>query len=1108
MRFIVGLVLTVAVHAFYDSRSSTRMAVVDTHFADASTNLVSEALEIGSGSVTLSRVASPPGIAALVSGVYGANFSMSHPPASPAARTEYFEFNFSGLSPGISFAGMYIVFGTIRGADAPEYLSVSTSLDGHASVVATVAVPVGIHDAELTVPTGGQLPSQFTVRLSPANASANASNSCYLGIGNAPMPGRLVVYTGPFVCPAGFQGCHHESPSLTSRVRTRKSVPEGLRLHGDYGPWQCGAKHQADGSVVHDCDCDCFLLPSVDLGYNACSAASSGHAFAGAVCAGDVVVSDLAEAAAFDSCDTVNGYLTVKLTTSSAEAVLFPRLRRVVGKLEVSGVKTTSASFPLLQHVGELSLPMQSNNKLTELNFPRLQTVCNGVLAVDDEGLDSFEVPMFGRQPLSKLFMAGVPLIDIGSVGGGPTEIDELTIASISVSDPRAAVVEGLTALERVWDVLKIGYVEGTAGKLHWLDGVTLGGDCGSGRGITVSIRNTDFGADGSPRNLTLDLHEASSVAFVSNTDVVALLAPNACGSHWETFDLSSFSGTTPQEMDFGSVGGGPEIIGSNSAYVRVSVSSSSKLPVFRGLSRLRQVTGDSVKVVFMGLETGGFPTTVFDAEYLGTSTSVDITYSNYDGPIAFPNLVSGSAMKFQSVHMATSMEFPVITRFYTWYLLDCPDLVTLDIGSVSGGPTSVAGGNFVLYLYTTALTTFRGLTALTSISGQSMSLEGFHTAFPVSLTTAAISVDTLSITECYWTDTDITMSGVSTLERLNVRENSGLRALRLPNLGGAMLNLAIFDNDVLEIIDVGSVGGGPTSMNGASAFGLLRISGGTDAVPHYIESIQGLDNLNSVDCSSTSTISCKVMLHYIRDLPWNLLNVQFVDVSEFTVFHSHPPSPSAWDMDMTSFGTLKVVGCSNITALRVPDLASTGNVYCIWVTENEHLAELDLGSTGGGPTALLSSSSCDATLDISGTATTRLETVRGLGSLTSVAHGGSPSDRKVHLSRLGNDTADLQDALERVTFPSGSKKRSVVVHDTLWTELRMTGATELQNLNVTKNCCLGLLRFPNIATDAISSGTVEDNPLLPDGCVDMVDTQVLLTLNRGGNLAATACPA
>eukprot|EP01013_Petalomonas_cantuscygni_P020621 TRINITY_DN391_c0_g1_i4.p1 TRINITY_DN391_c0_g1~~TRINITY_DN391_c0_g1_i4.p1 ORF type:complete len:1105 (+),score=173.93 TRINITY_DN391_c0_g1_i4:118-3432(+) len=1104
MRFILGLALTVAVHASYDSRSSTRMAVVDTHFADASTNLLSGALEISSGSVTLSRVASPPVIAACVGGVYGANFSLSHPPASPAARTEYFEFNFSGLSSDDKFAGIYIVFGTMRGADAPEYLSVSTSQDEHASVVATIQVPVGMHDTELTVPTSGQLPTQFTVRLSPANASANASNSCYLGIGNAPTPGRLVVYTGPSICPAAVsRGCHHERPSLSSRVRSEKAVGKGLRLHGDYGPWQCSAGRQADGSVAHDCNCNCFLPPSTDFGYDACSVTPSGHAFEGVVCAGDITVSDLAGAAALDSCDTINGDLNVDLTTSSAEAVVFPRLRRVIGQLEVDGTKTTSASFPLLQQVGELYIPARSGSVLTEVSLPRLQAVCGGKIQVYSH--PSLELPMLRQRALSRLYLSSVPVIDIGSIGGGPAEVDEMTITAQSSSAPRPTVVEGFAALEHVWDALTLRYIEGAAGKLHWLDGVMLGGACGSGRALSLSIRYVDFGYDGSPRNLTLGLHEADSVYFSSVTDVVALLAPNACGSHWSLFMITSFSGTKPQEIDIGSVGGGPEIIGKDSGELSLQVSSSSQLPVFRGLSRLRQVVGNNMDVILMGLDTGGFPVSVFDAEYLGTGFKVDITYSTYDGPIAFPNLASGGFMRFRAVYKATSMEFPVITRFTEWYLFDCPDVVTLDIGGTSGGPTSVVGGKFVLYIYANTITTFRGLTALTSISGELLSLQGFQTAFPVGLRTAAVFVDNLIVQKCGWTDTDVPMAGVTALERLTIIDNVGLRAFRLPNLSGTMESITIYDNDVLEVIDMGSISGGPTSLQGSSYSGFFRIRGGTETVPHDIVSLQGLDNLHTVECTSTVDMACYVDLQYIGVLPSNLLNVRFVNPSLVTILHSHPSLPMAWDLNMTTFNGLRVAGCSNITALRTPALSMTAADY-IHVSDNEHLTELDLGSVGGGPATLEGASWVDEVLEISGTATTRLETVRGLGSLASVEHDGTTS-RVVRVSYVGSDADDLRSALERIAFPSGLKKRDVVVYDTQWTELRMA-VTKINDLNVTNNCCLGVLRFPNVAGTDIGSGSVQNNPLLPDGCVDIVDTQMFSSVNRGGNLAATACPA
>eukprot|EP01013_Petalomonas_cantuscygni_P016102 TRINITY_DN3304_c0_g1_i1.p1 TRINITY_DN3304_c0_g1~~TRINITY_DN3304_c0_g1_i1.p1 ORF type:complete len:1113 (+),score=219.07 TRINITY_DN3304_c0_g1_i1:62-3340(+) len=1087
--FVCFLTAVVAVH----SQDSSFFAVIDTHGLDALSNSVTGTLEMGTGDVTLSRASSAPVSSLLLGAMYGANFSTYAPPALPSARTDYFELTFSGITGGGSSSGLYLYFGTLRGEDAPEYLSVSTSLDAHQTVVATVVMSVGANEATVRVPTNGPLPSTMTIRLSPATASANESATCFIGLANSPLFGRFAIFTAPLVCPAGASpGCRHVQPSLTSRVwEGGKSTPAGLHSHGAFGLWRCASAIGVEMGVRHECECDCFEPPEPLIEVCDPTSASSGHAFVGAACApsGDITVTTQTDVTNLDTCDTITGNLVVNLGTTSAEVVVFPRLRRVAGTLTVEGTKIASASFPLLERVGGLDV---SGSALTALYTPRLADVCGGSIKVGASSLDHAAFPMLGSRKVSTLQLRSLLSVDVGSVAGGPVEADTVDVGAYTGSR-KLHTVTGLAALQRVWDKMSTGLLSHEAAHLGWLAGVAIGGDCGSGRAAEFSMTDVNFGDAGETGNITVDLRETRKLTLKDVDELAAFAAPNACGSRWTSLYVGSNGGSAYlKSLDVGHIGGGPEHVDGE---LRIQGSTfSNKLETVRGLERLHSLSGD---LHLSSLGVGAFPARVFDLQFTGTGQDMYIRYCDYGGRYAFANLVYGGRITAQDNSALTTLELPAIVT-WTKMLVSSNNLIhTVDLGSASGGPTTVSSAYEALSVSGGSggfITTFRGLSRLSSISG-SVQLWKFRTAFPPMLRTASFSAtSSLSMQYNAWTETELTLPGVTGLEGLLLARDENLRAFRLPNLGGQMLSLRVDANFELVELDLGSAAG-ITSLR--SNNGVFFTFGGSPTGAR-LQEVKGLDHLEEIECTKTS---CYAFVRYIDILPEGLRRALWTGTFQAYIGDVRPTAPVEWDLNITSFSLMSITGCRNVTAVRMPDVAYASAVAAFRVYDNEGLVELDVGSVGGG-FASISAGATPTALFVAGTPTTTLETVRGFGALTSITGTNLNS---VNVSWIGNNTDDLRAAVERMTYVTGgTKQRELVVHATPWTELRVPGVTSVEAVYVTDNCCLEVFKLPNLVS--VVEMSVHGNPQLPDGCaIDLAPAAG--TATQYGNRNMTACP-
>eukprot|EP01013_Petalomonas_cantuscygni_P044202 TRINITY_DN87_c0_g1_i1.p1 TRINITY_DN87_c0_g1~~TRINITY_DN87_c0_g1_i1.p1 ORF type:complete len:1149 (+),score=290.20 TRINITY_DN87_c0_g1_i1:149-3595(+) len=1135
--------------AVVGSRSADLVGVLDLHGADVSTGDWNAVNQTGVDTLRISRVGLSPPSVPIFGALSAAGFHDTAPASSPVNAVQYFELVANFSLPPDDRSDVFVYASVLRGRDAPALFTVSSSVDGYASVISwlnfsadgdghpvTYATEVMLH-----VPTGGKLPGGgVIIRIAPATASANASSpSTYFALANSVRAGRVAVYTAPAWCPRGSRdACRHGAVALSSVVHgsRRDQVVTGECDHGSLGTYDCAAATDAPELKVK-CSCNCYRDPFADgsVAYDACDDASAGsHAYAGESCAG-ATVTTAGGAAAFDACDTVIGALTVSL--ASAGAVTFPRVRRITGQLILSGA-TTSAAFPYLETVG--GGVAATGAALTAADLSRVRDICGKVLAWDSPAA-SVAVPMLGTRLAAAVRVkttAADAGVDIGSVGGGPVELtgDNTGVLVLSADPPAALIarVTGLGALRRVRSRVgqrdEVQFV-GVSGTLEFLGVVDFGGEESEGRAVAFELQSCVLA---SAEVSVPYLRAVASLGVRYNDGIVAFHAPRVCGTSLKFLYVDTNAGM--HTADLGSLGGGPLAVesGASDAIRLRGASNADRLTTILGLTRLQRVasrsgTVDGVRLSYLGADA--WPRGVRDATWgVGSERlQLGITWCDFPATLVFPGVVEVESLSVTAcAGTGAAFAFPHLagTEMKQLAIYNNPGVTALDIGSVGGGPQVVRGtATNPLYISgasSAPVTSLVGLTRLARIESGAGADRTARYAYlrlpelPATIMTAAYGTGSsrmnLFLQGIELTGSgDVTFSGATDVSALSVRNCIGIRAVRLPHLAtDTFSSLVLISNVGLHTLDLGSVAGGPRAFTPASGSSSL-IDVRNDPLSR-VSSWVGLGRVESVGCSPAGAAPCAILFQYADGLPPDFFS-HITNLGgalarpTLRIRHSSFASPVDVDMaNVTDMEWLEVQSSTNLTALRVPNLNTTA-MGAILIADNGELVHADLGSAGGGPETLTGTNDHTTVLEIGSTIPRVLDNVTGLDRLRRIA--SRPSQQGPVIFRLlGPNTVGLATTLGAVEFGTGTEAVALTVEHTPFPVLRFAAAAQLHSLTVTENAALTQLRFDAMPADGIvQTVTVTNNAALPEACALAPDPFTPVPLVQSGNNPSGTCP-
>eukprot|EP01013_Petalomonas_cantuscygni_P004628 TRINITY_DN1501_c0_g1_i1.p1 TRINITY_DN1501_c0_g1~~TRINITY_DN1501_c0_g1_i1.p1 ORF type:complete len:1168 (-),score=306.28 TRINITY_DN1501_c0_g1_i1:527-4030(-) len=1146
-----------------DGRKSYLVATVDIHPVDETVDVVNGTAELGgAGPVTMSRLMSPAALSPLTGVMSLTGFPMTVP-AAPKDATTYLEIAFS-VPAGGSFGGVYVYATAVAGPNAPVTYSVSSSMDGFAtaadtftmsqqpgSEVTAVSVNVTMFIRSPTILPDG---STVIVRVTAASAPRNGTSAdAWFGLTNHAEVGRVAVYAAPFRCPMeGGNGCTHGVWALESRSRSlaspahtsgtlNRNVKYGDLDHGDFGTYDCtrtdlSGNVPASGvmqDVLVQCQCDCYADPPK---YDPCDDSSKTHLFAGTVCAGGgPPLTSASDVLAYDACDTLDGSLVIKL--SSAITVEFPRVRRIIGLVTVDPASQGRVRLPLLEYCAGVQV---EGLVTTGFETPRLRGLCGGALVVKGTGMSALQLPMLGRRALEALELQSPSrtlAVDIGSMMGGP----EALLGSPSTT--RVLGLEGLTDLVGLSALRRVLPAPGASSSVVIsynknptvvapLRDVEIGGEEGESRDVAFEFEGNDFSSSGSVEVEFSSLRAVTGVIVSSNKGLLALRAPRVSGAAWRQLAVQANNHLV--ELDLGSVSGGPGVLDCTLVYCLYVLGYSSSVRIQRvdGMSRLRAILGPAsggglVRLQYVGANAfaSGFQNATF-----GTSTrrvKIDISYATLPTTLAFPGVVELTSLSVVYTDSGSSLLFPnlagdVMESLNVYYNTD---LNHVDLGSVGGGPMSFDSTESILCQVSTRLPIFialEGLWRTTSFVGRGSS-PGQVTfqrltmpSFPASLLAASYRGSPVGISLMFdFVDVaggsgEIVFPNATDILKLQVTSSSGFTTWRFPSLTATTMERVYFyGNPGVHTADFGSVSGGPRAIVGRS--GAALIIGGSGST--HLTTIQGLDQVELVSCATSGTTVCSVSFLYLDTLPMHLLEVtttyglagapmglgfSFVTLSQ--------PIEAIFP-NVTQAYYVTVTGNSGVTALRVPYWNSAESRSAD-VGNNADMHTVDLGSVGGGPVMLFGQSSPNAyLLRLSGTATQPIETFLGMQNLEKV--GGHAKNFVTFEFLAANASTTAQALLDNVTFSTGDGVARLVVADTAFTKMRVSGAAGMYAIDVSNNALLTSLKFPAMPANGVNDTTsIINNAVLPDGCATDLAPLTVGMLTQSGNLASTACPA
>eukprot|EP01013_Petalomonas_cantuscygni_P022664 TRINITY_DN43964_c0_g1_i1.p1 TRINITY_DN43964_c0_g1~~TRINITY_DN43964_c0_g1_i1.p1 ORF type:complete len:1171 (-),score=263.00 TRINITY_DN43964_c0_g1_i1:577-4089(-) len=1145
------------------ARESFLLATFDIHpveATDSALNGTANMVNVGHLSLTRVGLTAPLSVAVPLTGIFAGVVSDSLPLLmTPKDAVEYLELTVGIVDGnGEALSDMYIYAVLVVGPDAPTTYVLSTSIDEFASAVETITVTqpsfaAGLnasrtvavamnatwHIRAASLPTG----TPVVVRLAAASAPRNGTSpDAWFGLANHASLGRMAVYAAPATC-GGGASCRHGSTSPSAW-----SADDSFIVYRE--PWQCQVVTSAGGphgwTQRHNCTCDCYTDPLADVStYNACDEASKAHPYAGIVCPLKGTVSDGAGVAMYDACDTIDGDLVINFP--SPMHAVFPRVRRVIGRLEIKYTSQGTTSLPMLEQVVGLRV---AGSQTTRFDAPRLRDVCAGSIMFSGAAVSEVRLAMLGRRPIESLDVYATTTsiaVDLGSLMGGPegivaTSPTPYVVRMQAVSSHRITGVVGLSALQRVLPApgtdssVILAQLMVPADALAPLRDVEIGGEEGEGQTIRLQISYNDFGAGG-----VLELNgirDVLEVVVVGNTGLSALRMPRLCGASWGRLDVSSNGDLA--EVDLGSVGGGPRILDCvTSVCLHLQGTVTTSLDHVRGVGRVQHILGPaagdgSLLLKYVGADV--FTTAIPNATY-GTgmrSLHMDISNSALPAVVRFAGVTELRGLSVTSTSGVVSLAFPNLAgdEMGTTRIMNNDDLTDVDLGSVGGGPLRFHSTSYTILELAgkspaVALSTISGLWRTTTIetSGRAnaaVTLKNWRVmTFPAPLLAATYGNDSSAV-QLKVAGVEITgggevvFSGVTGIEYLSVTYCSGVSAWRFPNLATAVMKqIDIASNLDAHTLDLGSVSGGPRAIvTPPSAYDqvAIRLSGHTNS---HLTTILGLEEVTLISCDPAGGSNpCSVVFQNVGVLPVNLMwhlttygqSGTPVDLIMMGLRLTVPTEAAFPNVSVVSY--MKVTTSDNLTALLLPNW-NASEAEAVVAYANNDLHTVDFGSVGGGPAMLTGHVSDNYyVVRVAGASSQPIETFLGMSNLATIRSYASKNNL-LHFENLGTGaSAAVQSILGGVVLGTGGESVRLSLQSNAFVELRLANVTALSTLDVSSNMMLSLLKFPAMPAYGITGDVfVRNNPALPDGCATDLQPLTLGTLTQFGNLGGTSCP-
>eukprot|EP01013_Petalomonas_cantuscygni_P000461 TRINITY_DN1045_c0_g1_i2.p1 TRINITY_DN1045_c0_g1~~TRINITY_DN1045_c0_g1_i2.p1 ORF type:complete len:832 (-),score=187.27 TRINITY_DN1045_c0_g1_i2:551-3046(-) len=789
--------------------------------------------------------------------------------------------------------------------------------------------------------SGGRLlPTEVRVRIA-ADESSSGDAPFHLGIGNAPSYARILVHASSAGCPS--PSCTHGRRALRSTIAAKdvdESIELGLVDHGAvWGRWECAATLAGPtGDRNVDCFCDCFEPPEPTT-MSLC--ALTPHPLEGKACT-SIELSSSGDVAAMADCDVIVGDLKVD---AGSDAVHLPRLRRIIGELEISS--TASVSMPLLASTRALVV---YGWDVVDLDLPRLHTTCGGELYVGDCGqLTALRLPLFGGGSVAAIRLLrnnDMRSVDIGSVHGGPRVVTGRASNGSLVLLEGHAVSARFDTFVGLWGMTSVAptptYYQEVV--MRYLGADTSEAVASVGRAVGVGTHATatplrfeveyvdvspgaPLDCGGPMREVRLErahgitrlVANTSAIYLTINDDLVSveLLAP---GGLMEYLGIEYNDALREVTMRGPATEVGSIYVVNNPLVERVLLPA-----VGAGTTERVHLRSNALREVDVGSEHGG-PTTI--TGYAGNGNLLEVrglggvridSFVGLGGLTAItptPTFAQRIYLEYMELNTSDAVHSVFRAAGVGTGPGDVPLMVLVSVVLLESDVDLATDGLLGnLYLKWT-----EGITGIRACATE-LEIES-----NVDLATIELLAPGGSMGQFYVRNNDalreVTMRGPATeVAFIDIATNPLLERVLMPAVGAGTTEMVhIHSGGALREVDVGSEHGGPTTITGFNADrGLVDVRGLGGV---RIDSFVGMSNLVSI--TPTPTFTQTIELH---DLGANASAVRHVLAAingEFDVGVQGVLTPGAMELSgATTLRSLIVRYAHSFTSLKAPALVS-----------------------------------------------------------------------------------------------------------------------------------------------------------------------------------------
>eukprot|EP01013_Petalomonas_cantuscygni_P031842 TRINITY_DN58182_c0_g1_i1.p1 TRINITY_DN58182_c0_g1~~TRINITY_DN58182_c0_g1_i1.p1 ORF type:complete len:1117 (-),score=208.12 TRINITY_DN58182_c0_g1_i1:409-3759(-) len=659
----------------------------------------------------------------------------------------------------------------------------------------------------------------------------------------------------------------------------------------------------------------------------------------------------------FDPLTTVRGFAALEEVHSypgSSNAVTFLQLAgdaalfEWLGNVSIGGAEGEGyeVSFTMQNIQTSRNLTLQSVHGVTSVSLVRVE--CPGLFFPNIQGVLWETLYVYSQY-------ADMKVVDFG---GGPLAIEAASTNFLTLMGDSGfnLVIQGLSRLQRIAG--RVG--QNDVVKLQYLNG------------LPDSLRNVQFDAETRQVKLQMRTCELPSVVEIHGVvrmaqlyvtecfGVTTLSFPNMAGT---TGDIEVFSNLDLSVLDFGANSGGPTTIrgsGMSGTYaLKLGGHASRLLGTVTGLSNLALVEsepnmGAVVRLTLMS----AFPSPLLDSAFGSGANAISLSIEDnvFDlmGEVVFSAMASVKLLVFRNNKRITALRVPHLAGDATCIeVSSCEYLHAVDFGSVSGGPTRLRGlgpshsQSSVLRLKgfpATPITSIQGLDNLAEVSCDRVCTVLFSglTTFPSSLMSVSYAPTGEPISFYLWSNEfsapiALTFPGVGRAYLLIVSDNIGVTAAGFPNLGTETMSfIDVHGNPSLASADLGSSGGGPTSLTGKGSTYALRIEGSA-GMP--VEMVTGLANLTTFAVTSTKVVNVAFVGASSGDLA-DALQRSTCGAGSCSLYLESAPWTSLIFTAATHLKHLKVVNFPALADLKFPMVGANLITGTATITGNPSLPD------------------------------------------------------------------------------------------------------------------------------------------------------------------------